>query len=274
MSPSDDQTNLQFDRAEFADGQASRAVCRFCQRAVGSNYFEVNSQLTCPACRDAIAREQAKTAGVRGVGLAIVAGLGAGFVGALIYYAVLALTGYEFALISIAVGYLVGRAVRWASGNRGGRVYQVIAVLITYVAIAGSYAPIVIGEITKDENKHAAAPTVAGEASSATAPKPDTPVGTATPAPAAAPTSSARGKPAEPLTLAGFAIALAVLLILLLAAPVLAGIQSILGLIIIGVALWEAWKITRRVQITVEGPFTLTTPDAAPAPADATLGSV
>ncbi len=253
MTPSDDQASLQFDRAEFADGQDSRAVCRFCQRPVGSSYFEVNGRLTCPACRDAIAREQTKTAGVRGVVLAIVAGLGAGLVGALIYYAVLAFTGYEFALISVAVGYLVGRAVRWASENRGGRVYQVIAVLITYVAIAGSYAPIIIGQITKDEAaKHAAAPAIAGQA----------PTG-----------ATAQAKPAVPLTLAGFALAMSVLLIFLLAAPVLAGIQSLIGLIIIGVALWEAWKITRRAQITVEGPFTLTAREAVPAPADATLGT-
>jgi hypothetical protein len=239
-----DPTNLQFERADFADGEAATA-CRFCKRAITDSYFEVNGHMTCAACREGIAREVAKTAGTRGVFLAIGAGLGAGLVGALLYYAVLALSGYEFALISIAVGYLVGRAVRWASGGRGGRVYQVIAVLITYVAIAGSHAPIILSEIKKDIS----APSSPQTSQTSTQ------------------TSTARvARPSLP----GLVIGIVVITLLLLAVPLLGGSQNIIGLIIIGVALWEAYRVTRRVRITVNGPFTLTGPGTAPA--SATIG--
>ncbi len=40
-----------------------------------------------------------------------------------------------------------------------------------------------------------------------------------------------------------------------LAAPVLGGFQNILGMIIIGIALWQAWKMNRRVDVTFTGPF-------------------
>jgi hypothetical protein len=40
------------------------------------------------------------------------------------------------------------------------------------------------------------------------------------------------------------------------------GIQNIIGWLIIGFALFEAWKINRRVEVEVTGPFTL--PSSAP----------
>jgi hypothetical protein len=51
-------------------------------------------------------------------------GIGAGILGAAIYYGVLALTGYNIGLVAIGVGILVGRAVRKGSGGFGGRGYQ------------------------------------------------------------------------------------------------------------------------------------------------------
>ncbi len=40
-----------------------------------------------------------------------------------------------------------------------------------------------------------------------------------------------------------------------LLAPVLGGVQNILGIIIIGIALWQAWKMNRRVDVKFAGPF-------------------
>ena len=40
-----------------------------------------------------------------------------------------------------------------------------------------------------------------------------------------------------------------------LIAPVLGGLQNILGIIIIGIALWQAWKMNRRVDVKFTGPF-------------------
>lgn len=43
--------------------------------------------------------------------------------------------------------------------------------------------------------------------------------------------------------------------LLALAAPLLAGFRNILGIIIIGIGLWEAWKFNRRVDVQFTGPF-------------------
>ena len=57
-------------------------------------------------------------------------------------------------------------------------------------------------------------------------------------------------------------------------APFLAGIQNFMGWIIIGIALYEAWKINRRVPLIVNGPIPLSgsAATAAAAPPLATAG--
>jgi hypothetical protein len=42
-----------------------------------------------------------------------------------------------------------------------------------------------------------------------------------------------------------------------LAAPFLAGLQNVIGLLIIGFALWEAWKINKRAKVSFAGPYSL-----------------
>ena len=48
------------------------------------------------------------------------------------------------------------------------------------------------------------------------------------------------------------------------AAPFLGGFENIPGILIIGFALWEAWKMNRRVPLQVEGPFRLASPPPVP----------
>jgi hypothetical protein len=50
------------------------------------------------------------------------------------------------------------------------------------------------------------------------------------------------------------------LLALSLAAPFLGGFQNVIGILIIGFALWEAWKMNRHVPLIVEGPYRVGTP--------------
>ncbi len=53
------------------------------------------------------------------------------------------------------------------------------------------------------------------------------------------------------------AIAAVILVVFLmglsLAAPFLGGVQNVIGLLIIGFALWEAWKINRRKPLPITG---------------------
>src|SRR6185295_7386395 len=76
-----------------------------------------------------------------GVGKALLFGIPAALLGTAIYYAIMAFTGYEFALVAILIGWMVGKAVHKGSGGRGGRRYQIIAVILTYISICSTYIP-------------------------------------------------------------------------------------------------------------------------------------
>lgn len=261
MTQPADATDLQFDRAEFS-GQPASQTCAACQQSIVGNYFDVNGQITCPTCREAIANTLEKDPGWTAPFIALGAGLAGGLVGALLYYAVLKLTGYEIGLIAIVVGLLVGRAVRWGSGGRGGLLYQVMAVAITYLAIVSTYVPFIIEGIRSDaaQQKASADGTAATASATATAPAqgPGAQSGSA-----GSDASSSRVEAASssaddaPMTAGSIAVAFGLLFLLLLATPFLAGFQNIIGLLIIGFALWEAWKSNRRVPLAIAGPFAL-----------------
>jgi len=50
-------------------------------------------------------------------------------------------------------------------------------------------------------------------------------------------------------------VALVAVLVLAMVLPFLAGIQNIIGLAIIAIGLYEAWKINKRVTPVIAGPF-------------------
>ncbi len=52
---------------------------------------------------------------------------------------------------------------------------------------------------------------------------------------------------------------LAILTIAIYASPIVVAFSSPISGLIFGFALWEAWKINRRVQLVFNGPFRLST---------------
>ena len=74
----------------------------------------MNGQPFCEACTAAIRQAHGDSPGGAAFGRALGAGLLAGAVGSSLYYLVAKISGYELSIIAIAVGFLVGRAVRWA----------------------------------------------------------------------------------------------------------------------------------------------------------------
>jgi hypothetical protein len=246
---------LQFERAEFAKGQ-SPAACRVCAAELRQSYYAVNGQPVCRACCDKV-RQQAErgssvTRGLRAVG----AGGVAAIAGAIIYYAILALTGYEFGLIAIVVGLMVGKAVNWGGYGRGGWRYQTVAIALTYLAIVSAYVPPLFTAIKKSPSMAAEAAEPAAGVKSARADQ-----GAEAAAQPAAATSST---PTERPTLGQFVIALTVFGAIVCAAPFLAGVRNIMGLVIIGIGLYEAWKFNKRRAWRITGPHAIA---AAPAPA-------
>jgi hypothetical protein len=67
---------------------------------------------------------------------AIFFGIGGASAGAMLY-ALVGLTGFMVSIITVAIGYMVGRAMMTATGGYGDRSYQVLAVVLTYFGTTG-----------------------------------------------------------------------------------------------------------------------------------------
>jgi hypothetical protein len=229
---------LQFERAEY-EQPAGAVTCAQCSRTLTQSYYQVNGHVVCDGCARKLRAEGEGGSRAGRVVRAIGAGLLAAVLGALLYYGVAALTGYEFGLIAIVVGFGVGSAVRWGSNGRGGWAYQTLAIGLTYLAIVATYAPAVVQGLRELEPEQAASgPATAGAQ----------PVSQTADAPADAAADAA------PPTAGSLILALAVLALIVCAAPFLAGLQNIIGLIIIGIGLYEAWKLNKRTPFEITGP--------------------
>jgi hypothetical protein len=129
--------DLQFDRAETPSQEA--ATCRQCQAPLRDHYFAVNGAMLCDTCVETV-RQVASGVGtpVGRFSRATLLGAGAMLISAVAYSLWMGFTNTEFALITIAMGWFVGKAVRRGSGDRGGWRYGLLAVVLTYCAIAFS----------------------------------------------------------------------------------------------------------------------------------------
>jgi hypothetical protein len=65
--------------------------------------------------------------------LALLYGIGAAVVGAF-GYALIGLTGFMVSIVSIAIGYIVAKAMMTATRGVGGQPYQIAAVVLTYLS--------------------------------------------------------------------------------------------------------------------------------------------
>jgi len=241
---------LQFDKVEHA-APAAPPTCAACQRPL-DEYFEARGSMICPTCAGAM------TAAGRGAVpflRALLFGGGAAALGTIVWLVILSAANMELGLVAIVVGLFVGFAVRKGSRGAGGWKYQTLAMVLTYMSITFSYVPMVVKGLKEASEKHeaAAAAKSGGEKAAPEA----TPAGpAAAPAAGDAKTSVSAGSVVlASLFIFGFAMAL----------PFLAGAENFMGWIIIGIALYEAWKINKRVPVS--GPFRLRA--GVPVPAQA-----
>jgi hypothetical protein len=147
---------LQFDRVEaamsHAEGSAQPGVtCRSCNTVVKTQYFLLGGATLCASCAATV--DAVKQASQRGSAFvrAAVFGVGAMVAGAILYYAVVKVTKLEIGLVAIAIGYMVGYAVRRGSRGWGGLRYQVLAAFLTYYAVGLAYMPLAFGGSPKTE---------------------------------------------------------------------------------------------------------------------------
>ena len=228
---------LQFDRAERA-GQTPGTACSFCQQPIAGSYYEINGKVACLGCRGQIMAAWNRGSPALRFAKALGLGAAAAALGAGVYFGVEALTGYEFGLIAVVVGLLVGAAVRRGSSGRGGWRYQVLAMFLTYSAVVATDSTLIARELRKEIQARADSVGVAPSVAT-------TPVAVN----AAATTGHHRPGPLALL------VGVIVLLGLAYAAPVIIGFSSPLHLLIAGFALYEAWKLNRGVALRVTGPY-------------------
>jgi hypothetical protein len=138
---------------------------------------------------------------------------------------------------------MVGYSIRKGAGGQGGLRFQILAVVLTYLAVALAYTPVVISQV----RANAAKATTAGSASTSAKPVP--------------PPRSA--SPSAPRAIVGVAILVglfAALPIMIVAGSMPSGLISAI-IIIIGMR--QAWRMTAAPRFDIQGPYRV---GAAPAP--------
>lgn len=250
--------DLQFDHAvhtQAPNATDAGPVCAMCNAPLRTEYFHVAEQPACANCTAAVERanQKAATHGRRSSIFlrAFIFGLVAAIAGAILYYAVIALTGWEIGLVAIVIGFMVGFAVHKGSGSAGGRRFQWLAVILTYFAVGLAYAPLAFKSFAKGDTPANAAVSDSVAATAST--NATDSAGAAEQAAAAATAQDAStGTP-------GMAAALGVTFLFIFALPVIYVVQSLpsglISAIIILVGMHQAWKMTARSDVPISGPY-------------------
>jgi len=238
----DSTDDLQFDRvvrdaasAESATNEPGVA-CVVCKKPILTNYFHINGKSVCEDCRAAVLASVATPQGLAPMGKSIGLGLLAAVAGAAVYYGVIKITNFEIGIVAILIGYMVGWAVRKGANGKGGRRFQILAVVLTYWAVGLAYAPLAFDGLSKHSGKPAA--VVSGSISDS---------------------ARAPAKDSATKTSGSLLFALAALFFLIFALPVITIAGSmpggILSAFIIFIGLRQAWTMTAAPIMKVSGPY-------------------
>lgn len=130
----------QFSTADYKRLTVER--CRFCNSPLATEYYRVRGQSACASCAAAARRGQSNATDNAAFTRAVLFGIGAAIAGLAGYAAFTIATNFYIGYIALGVGYIVARAMKIGSGGLGGRRYQIVAVILTYLAIALAEVPI------------------------------------------------------------------------------------------------------------------------------------
>ncbi len=225
---------LQFRRAQpiiTTESSADR-TCAACKQMILGEHFQVQNHVICASCAAKIRAGQQSQKPVP-LFRAVIYGAGAALAGCLLYAIVLAM-GVQIGIVALAVGWMVGKAIRHGSYGTGGRPQQILAVALTYFAISTSFFPaaVFIGVKHGIEAKNAAK-TQSGA--------PD-------------PTLVQKAKPSITPGKAA-----AALLVFAVVSPFLelkvSPVGGLISLFILFIGLQRAWAMTARHEIIVTGPY-------------------
>jgi hypothetical protein len=243
----------QFSTAEYS---SAGEVCKSCKQAITGDYYRVNGMLACESCANQVRQQAPKdthSAFVRGITF----GIGGAILGFILFAGFVIITGISLGYISLAVGFLIGKAMKMGSGGIGGRRYQVAAAALTYVAVSMAAVPIAIhyyrdGKTQQAQHK-APPPPAAAPATPNTGRPADTTI--------VVPSDPVDNPPLEEPALKPQVSAsqlLGQLVLLGLASPFweLANpLNGIIGLAILAFGINIAWKLTAGPKLEILGPF-------------------
>ena len=166
-------------------------------------------------------------------------GVGAAIVGMAGYAGFTILTGLYIGYVSLAVGWLVGKAIMLGSKGIGGRRYQIAAVILTYAAVSIAAVPIAISYHLKAKSQSESVQPQQQQSN--------------------ADAENSQPDKTQPKPQLSFGAAILQLLVIGLASPFLElqdPFHGIIGLVILMVGIRIAWQITagsRRANI--QGPY-------------------
>jgi hypothetical protein len=237
------QPTPQFGTAEYI-GAPAGDHCQFCHQPIAATYFRANGAMTCPSCAEKMRGELAQDTHAVFV-RAVLFGIGAAILGMILYATLAIVTGIVIGYASLAVGWVVGKAMITGSNGIGGRRYQIVAVLLTYAAVSTAAIPIWIHYARQHPQSQQQRQTSSTQSSSTGNPS----------------SSSPRPRP-------NMLAALGTLLLLGLASPFLELYSNpfggLIGLVILAVGMRFAWQFTAGKPLEIFGPFESSPKPAAP----------
>ena len=244
----------QFATAEYAGTDR----CKFCNQIIpgGGSYYRVDGAMACKPCAEQ-ARNTAPKDGHAAYARAVLFGIGAAIAGLVLYAGFEIMTGWIIGYVSLAVGYMVGKAMMAGSKGLGGRRYQLTAVALTYAAVSMAAVPVWISIASKEHRAKGpnqpqaqqtqAQQTPTTENSSDSRQQAD---GNATSPQQAAPAPAPKMNPWK---------ALGIMAALGIASPFLElqdPVHGVIGLVILLVGIKIAWRLTvGNPSADVSGPF-------------------
>jgi hypothetical protein len=212
----------QFATAEFASAVPTM-TCAACRQPIEGPFFQINGARACAECATRIRQQMpydSHAAFVR----ALVFGIGGAVVGFVLYVVCALLTGLVIGFVSLAVGFIVGKAMNLGSRGVGGRRYQLAAALLTYLAVSMSAVPIAIHQMRQNHDTQVQSQNIAA-----------------------------------PHQQVSVAKVIGVLGLVGMASPFLDlrdPVHGLIGLVILFVGIRFAWRFTAGREIIVSGPHT------------------
>ena len=270
-----DSQALQFDRVvtespSSPDSSAPAVACAACHTSIDTEYYQINGSAFCDRCRQEILAMAETPRGIAPLLTAGLYGLGAGIVGAAIYYGVIAITNFEIGLVAILIGYMVGYAIRKGARGRGGRRFQVLAVALTYASVALAYAPLAVkGALEADQTAQEApvSPGTASTGSTGTTTVAGVPIETRGLPRQSGEAATAGAEEPSPPAEGSLLLATVFLLGIVAILPVLVVAGSfpsgLISALIIFFGMRQAWTMTGAPSLEVAGPYRV---GSAPAP--------